>query len=93
MNDDKILEIKHYVYIVQCSDGTLYTGWTTDITGRIKAHNNNTGAKYTKGRGPVHLLYSEHYKLKSDALKRENQIKKMTRAKKIVLINQSNKSV
>lgn len=89
MKDDKMYKSNHYVYIVQCSDGTLYTGWTTDIQSRMKAHNSNTGAKYTRGRGPVHLLYSEFFETKNEALKREKQIQKMTRPKKLELINQA----
>lgn len=72
----------NYIYIVQCSDGTLYTGWTTDLESRMKAHNSGTGAKYTRGRGPVRLLYSETLETKSEALKREDQIKKLSRAAK-----------
>lgn len=79
-------EKKHYIYIIQCADGTLYTGWTTDLDGRMEAHNSGAGAKYTRGRGPVRLLYSETFEAKGEALKRENQIKKMDRAKKIKLM-------
>lgn len=75
------------VYIVECADGTLYTGWTTDLEARIAAHNNGGGAKYTRGRGPVRLRYSECCEDKSTALRRENQIKKLVRADKLRLIN------
>lgn len=76
----------HFVYIIQCKDGTLYTGWTTDVEARINAHNEGTGAKYTKGRGPVTLLHSESFESKPDALRREMAIKKLSRADKLELI-------
>ena len=76
----------NYIYIIQCADGTLYTGWTLDLDSRMEAHNSGTGAKYTRGRGPVRLLYSEAFETKSEALKRENQIKKLKRAKKMQLM-------
>jgi putative endonuclease len=75
----------NYVYIVRCGDGTLYTGWTTDLPGRMKAHNSGAGAKYTRGRGPISLVYSEAFETKGEALKRECQIKRLTRAKKLKL--------
>ena len=71
------------VYILQCGDGTLYTGITNDLKKRLAAHRNGTGAKYTRGRGPLKLLYKETRKTKSRALKREAAIKKMSRAAKI----------
>ena len=76
----------HYVYIVRCSDNTLYTGWTNTLLARIEAHNNNKGAKYTRGRGPVRLVYLEVFEEKGDALKREKAIKKLSRKKKLELI-------
>ncbi len=78
--------MNNYVYIVKCADGTLYTGWTTDIEKRIKAHNAGRGAKYTKYRTPVVLVYSEEFETKSQALRREAEIKKMTRPQKEVLV-------
>lgn len=87
MEEDKDRQTIHYVYIVQCADNTLYTGWTTDLAGRIKAHNCGKGAKYTKGRGPVTLCYSEFFETMSEALKRERQIKKLNRSKKLKIIN------
>ena len=77
---------KDCVYILECSDGTLYTGWTNDIDKRFKAHNDGKGAKYTKGRRPLKLVYLEELETKSEALKRENKIKKMTKDKKRQLI-------
>ena len=76
----------NYVYILRCSDDTLYTGWTNDLEKRIKAHSNGTGAKYTRGRGPVELVYFEEFDDKKDAMKREYEIKKYTRSKKEWLI-------
>lgn len=75
----------NYIYILQCADGTLYTGWTTDLENRVRAHNSGSGAKYTRGRGPVRLLYSEAFDTKGEALKREKQIQKLTRARKLKL--------
>ncbi|MGI6257991.1 MAG: GIY-YIG nuclease family protein [Anaerovoracaceae bacterium] len=79
----------HYVYIVQCTDQTLYTGWTTDIEKRLTAHNEGRGAKRTKGRGPVVLMYLETFEDKGAALRREMAIKKLSRQQKIQLIKES----
>lgn len=78
----------NYVYIVECSDGTFYTGWTNNLEKRIEMHSNGTGAKYTRGRGPVKLVYNEQFEDKRDAMKREYEIKQMTRQEKILLINE-----
>ena len=78
---------KALVYIVKCSDDTLYTGWTRNIEGRLKVHNAGTGSKYTRSRLPVILMYLEILETKSEALKREAAIKKLTRKKKLKLIN------
>ncbi|MDD4089185.1 MAG: GIY-YIG nuclease family protein [Tissierellia bacterium] len=75
----------HYIYIVECRDNTLYTGYTTDLDKRIKTHNSKKGAKYTRGRTPVVLKYYEEFDNKVDAAKRESQIKKLKRAKKLRL--------
>ena len=75
-----------YTYIVECSDGTLYTGWTTDLERRIRCHNSGTGAKYTRSRLPVHLRYYEVHNTKEEAMQREYRIKKMSRAEKLALI-------
>lgn len=77
----------HYIYIVECRDKTLYTGYTTDLDKRIKTHNAKKGAKYTRGRTPVVLKYYEEFDNKVDATKRESQIKKLRRAKKLRLFN------
>ena len=78
----------HYVYIVECADGTYYTGYTTSLERRLNEHNYSTSrcAKYTRSRRPVRLRYYEEYKTVSEALRREHQIKKMSRKKKIELI-------
>lgn len=78
--------ITNYVYILACADGTFYTGWTTHLEQRIKTHNQGKGAKYTRSRLPVRLLYWEEYSDKGDALRREAAIKKMTRKQKEALI-------
>lgn len=78
---------KHYVYIVRCSDGTLYTGYTNDLKKRIETHNLGKGAKYTRSRLPVELVYSESFDEKEQAMKREWYIKnRLTRAQKMELI-------
>lgn len=76
----------YYIYILSCSDGTLYTGSTNNLPARLEKHNQGEGARYTRGRRPVTLVYSEFAASKSAALKRERQIKKMTRAAKLALI-------
>lgn len=80
----------NYVYIVECSDGTFYTGWTNNLQKRIDMHSKGIGAKYTRGRGPVKLVYHEMFELKEDAMKREYQIKRLTRQEKLLLINVDN---
>ena len=76
----------NYVYLLRCADHTLYCGWTTDLTARVQAHNNGRGAKYTRSRLPVELVYYEEYASRHDALSREWHIKRMTREEKIDLI-------
>ena len=73
---------KYYTYIVETCDGTLYTGYSDDPFKREKIHNSGKGAKYTKSRLPVKLLYYEEFEYKSDAMKREHVIKKLTRKQK-----------
>lgn len=81
----------YYVYILKCRDNTLYTGITTDLENRLKKHNSGVGAKYTRGRTPVELMYYESDLDRSQALKREIAIKKLTRIKKEKLIENFNK--
>lgn len=75
----------NYIYIIECKDGTLYTGWTVNIEKRLEKHNAGIGAKYTKSRFPVTLRYFEEYSSKEEAMKREWQIKKLKRSKKLEL--------
>lgn len=72
-------------YILLCADGTLYTGWTNDLQKRIAAHNAGRGARYTRGRRPVTLLYSEECASKREAMSREAAIKKLSRERKLLL--------
>lgn len=77
----------NYTYMVECADGSLYTGWTTCLKKRIKAHNGeNNGAKYTRARRPVRLVYYEGYATKEEAMRRECAIKKLSRKEKWRLI-------
>lgn len=77
----------NYTYIVQCADGTLYTGWTTDVIRRLKEHNEGkAGAKYTRAKRPVNLVYYEGYETKEEAMRREYAIKQLTRKEKLELI-------
>lgn len=82
--------MSYFVYILECNDGSLYTGLTTDVTKRLDEHNTKIcGAKYTKSRRPVKLLYYEPSSDRSSASKREYEIKKLTRLKKLQLIEKS----
>ncbi|MEE1515319.1 MAG: GIY-YIG nuclease family protein [Christensenellaceae bacterium] len=79
-----------YVYLLLCRDGTLYCGWTTDPSARLRAHNSGCGSKYTRTRLPVRMVYCEKIDGgKSEALRREYEIKHMTRRQKLALINKS----
>ena len=75
-----------YVYVLRCGDGTLYTGVTTDVQARLKTHRSGKGAKYTRGRLPLELVYEEACEGKSQALKRELAIKALTREEKETMI-------
>lgn len=79
----------NYTYIVKCSDGTFYTGWTNDLEKRMKSHNAGTGAKYTRSRLPVTLVYYETFATKQEAMKWEYAIKQMTHRQKEQMINSS----
>lgn len=76
----------HFVYVLECVDGTLYTGWTTDVPARVAQHNLGKGAKYTRNRGPVVLRHMESFETKGEALRREYSIKQLTRQQKLILI-------
>ncbi|NCE65984.1 GIY-YIG nuclease family protein [Pseudoflavonifractor sp. 524-17] len=79
-------EQPYWVYILRCRDGTLYTGMAKDVARRLDAHNRGKGAKYTRGRGPVEVVYQERCSSKPAALRRESAIKKLSRAEKLALI-------
>jgi putative endonuclease len=78
-----------YVYIIKCADNTLYTGATTDVSRRIQEHNRKKGGACTRARLPATLAYKETYRTRSEALKREAQIKRWPRQKKLTLIDNS----
>lgn len=84
-------EAKHYVYVLRCAGGSLYTGWTTHLEERVKAHNEGRGAKYTRSHKPVALVYYECFSEKSEALRRECAIKSMNRQEKEKLISANDK--
>ncbi len=80
-----------FVYIVMCADGTLYTGWTTDLERRVLEHNQGKkGSRYTRAKRPVRLVYSETFESRIAAMQREAQIKKLSRAQKLKLIADTN---
>lgn len=81
--------MSHYVYLVQCADGTLYTGYAKDVQQRVAVHNTGKGARYTRSRLPVSLLAFWHFPTQSAALKREYQIKQLTRHQKLALTKSS----
>ncbi|MCI1722653.1 MAG: GIY-YIG nuclease family protein [Lachnospiraceae bacterium] len=83
---NKIKKGVNYTYILKCADGSLYTGWTNDLAKRVEDHNAGRGAKYTKGRGPVTLMYYEAFPTKEEAMSREYAIKQLTRDEKLKLI-------
>ena len=77
----------NYTYMVLCKDKTLYTGWTNNLEKRLVSHNAGTGAKYTKSRRPVTMVYAEEHAEKRDAMRREAQIKRLSRREKLALID------
>lgn len=77
---------KHFVYIVECADGTFYTGYTTDVSRRVREHNAGDGAKYTKPRLPVKLRYTEAFESRSAAMSREYEVKQLDRGEKEQLV-------
>lgn len=81
----------NYVYILKCNDDTLYTGWTNNLEKRIATHLNGKGAKYTRGRLPVKLVYYEIFSTKNEAMKKECLIKSMSKKEKLDLIKYKNK--
>jgi len=83
------VEQNWYLYILRCGDGTLYTGITTDVEKRLEVHRSGKGAKYTRGRAPLELVYRENCGSHSDALKRELAVKSLTRQEKELLITKA----
>ena len=81
----------NYTYILRCSDGSLYTGWTNDLDKRINDHNLGKGAKYTKARRPVELAYYETFTTKEEAMRREYAIKQLPRKQKMEIIKEGEK--
>lgn len=79
----------NYTYILRCADGTYYTGWTNDPDRRLAAHNAGTASKYTKVRRPVEMIYREAFSTKEEAMRREWQIKQLTRREKEALIERN----
>lgn len=86
INGIDVIAGNHFVYMVECADGSLYTGYTTDIDRRMREHNDGTGAKYTRGRTPVELRYVEHFEKRGQALSREYEIKSLSTPNKWALI-------
>lgn len=82
----------YFVYLLSCADGTLYCGFTNDLEKRVKAHGSGKGAKYTRSRLPVTLVYSESFSSKSEALSREWHLKRLSRAEKLKLIENQEKN-
>ena len=78
--------MENYTYILRCADGSLYTGWTNDLSRRVAAHQAGRGGKYTRARLPVELVYSEQFDTKSEAMRREWEIKQLSREEKLTLI-------
>ena len=78
---------EYYCYIVECTDGTFYTGWTTDLEKRVAAHNAGRGSRYTRLRRPVKLVYFENLPNRSEAMRREVQIKRLSRPAKLKRIS------
>ncbi|MBB6451864.1 putative endonuclease [Salirhabdus euzebyi] len=76
----------YYTYVLRCKDNSLYTGYTNRLEHRIKMHQEGKGAKYTRGRGPIELVYHEAFDTKTEAMKRENEIKKLSKDEKEALI-------
>ena len=85
-------EDNHFVYILECKDGTYYTGYTNEISQRLRKHEEGKGAKYTRGRGPFRLVYQESFSTKTEAMKAEFAIKKLNRSAKERIINEGSVS-
>ena len=79
----------NYAYLLRCRDGSLYAGWTNDLAARVKAHNAGEGAKYTRSRRPVELVYYEEFDTREEAMSREWHLKRLSRQEKLALISQN----
>ena len=77
----------NYTYLLECADGTLYCGWTNDLSRRLEAHSRGTGSRYTRSRLPVRLVYHECFETRSEAMRREAAIKRLSREEKRALIS------
>ncbi|RFU66934.1 GIY-YIG nuclease family protein [Peribacillus saganii] len=77
---------KHFFYVLRCKDDSLYAGYTNDLTKRIRLHNEGKGAKYTRGRGPVELVFSKEFPSKPEAMRAEYRFKQLTRPTKLEII-------
>lgn len=84
--------MKFYAYMLKCSDETIYSGYTTDLEQRLNVHNRGSGAKYTRARLPVNLVYYEEFESKSEAMKKEAAYKKLSRTQKLKLIQTFNEN-
>jgi putative endonuclease len=78
----------HFVYVLRCADGSLYTGYTTDVDRRVREHDQGKGAKYTRGRTPVELVHVERFDSRSTAMSREHEIKQLARSEKEMLVTE-----
>lgn len=92
LNKENAVQQKYYVYILRCSDSSLYTGVTTDMKRRFAEHQNGIGAKYTRAHPPVEVVYKKKVNNRSLAQKREGEIKKMSRIQKLALISDTRRS-
>ena len=79
----------NHAYLLRCRDGSLYAGWTNDLAARVKAHNAGEGAKYTRSRRPVELVYFEEFETREEAMSREWHLKRLSRQEKLALISQN----
>ncbi len=82
-----LMRSRAFVYILRCADGTFYTGYTTDLSRRVRQHSSGHGGKYTRLRTPVELVYSESFRTRREAMQREAAIKRLPRAKKLALVD------
>lgn len=84
--------VNHYIYILECGDGSYYTGYTNDLTQRLRKHEEGKGAKYTRGRGPLRLVFKESFSTKQEAMRMEFAVKKLNRSEKERIIKEGSVS-